>query len=194
MSKKGQVLLHICCGPCTLYPLKVLRGQGLEVIGFFYNPNIHPYREFRQRIRALEEVSKIKELEIIWDKEYGLRPFLRRVVFNENRRCEQCYYLRLNETVKKALEIKAEAFTTTLLYSRYQAHNLIKEIAEDLSYRFKVPFLYHDFREGWEEGQAQAKALDIYRQPYCGCIYSEQERYDKKFRKRWKRGEFDEPF
>jgi predicted adenine nucleotide alpha hydrolase (AANH) superfamily ATPase len=163
-------------------------------VGFFYNPNIHPYREFRRRIRALETVSQLKNLEIVWDKNYGLRPFLRRMVFRENRRCEECYYWRLLETVKKAEELRVEAFTTTLLYSRYQGHNLIKEIAEDLSYRFKVPFFYHDFREGWEEGQEEAKRLDIYRQPYCGCIYSEQERYDKKLRKRLKRGESDEPF
>ena len=194
MSPKKTLLLHICCGPCTLYPLKVLRGEGLSVVGFFYNPNIHPYREFRRRIRALETVSQVKGLEIIWDKNYGLRPFLRRMVFRENRRCEECYYWRLLETVKKAEELRAEAFTTTLLYSRYQGHNLIKEIAEDLSYRFKVPFFYHDFREGWEEGQEEARGLDIYRQPYCGCIYSEQERYDKKLRKRLKRGENHEPF
>ncbi len=194
MSKKIQILLHICCGPCTLYPLKVLREKGLEVVGFFYNPNIHPYREFRRRIIALEAISQIKGLEIVWDKEYGLRSFLRMVVFNENQRCEQCYYIRLENTVKKAAELRAEGFTTTLLYSRYQGHYLIKEIAEDLSYRFKVPFIYQDFRKGWEEGQAEAKALEIYRQPYCGCIYSEQERYDKKFRKRLKRGELNEPF
>jgi len=194
MALKGEILLHICCGPCTLYPLKVLRGEGLEVRGYFFNPNIHPYREFRKRIRALDTVAQLKGLEIIWDKNYGLRPFLRRMVFRENNRCEECYYWRLLETVKKAAELKVEAFTTTLLYSRYQRHNLIKEISEDLSYRFKVPFLYRDFREGWEEGQQEAITLEIYRQPYCGCIYSEQVRYDKKLRKRLRRGQSDEPF
>ncbi len=194
MSLKGRVLLHICCGPCTLYPLKVLREEGLEVTGFFFNPNIHPYREFRRRIRALDTVAQIKGLEILWEKDYGLKPFLRRMVFKEGQRCEECYHWRLFETVKKAAERGAEAFTTTLLYSRYQRHNLIKQIAEDLSYRFKVPFLYRDFREGWEQGQQEAIALDIYRQPYCGCIYSEQERYDKKLRKRLRRSKSDEPF
>ena len=187
-----KVLLHICCGPCTLYPLKVLRQEGLEVVGYFFNPNIHPYQEFRRRIRALEEVSQKKDLEIIWDKNYGLRPFLRAVVFRENHRCETCYLLRLEAAVRKAQEIGAEAFTSTLLYSRYQAHQLIREIGEDLAFRFRVPFLYRDFREGWEEGQEEARRLEIYRQPYCGCIFSEQERYDKKFRKRLRRGEVRE--
>ena len=189
--EKGKILLHICCGPCTLYPLKVLRQEGVEVVGYFFNPNIHPYQEFRRRIRALEVVSSKKDLPLIWEKSYGLRAFLRAVVFRENHRCEICYLLRLKETVKKALEIKAEAFTTTLLYSKYQAHQLIREIAEDLSFRYKIPFLYRDFRLGWEEGQEEAKRLDIYRQPYCGCVFSEQERYDKKFRKKMKRGEVD---
>lgn len=191
--KKGKILLHICCGPCTLYPLKVLRQEGLEIQGYFFNPNIHPYQEFRRRIRALERVAELKELPVIYDKDYGLRSFLRRVVFREDKRCEQCYLLRLEQAVKKALALRAEAFTTTLLYSRYQGHNLIKEIAEDLSFRYKVPFLYRDFRVGWEEGQKEAQSLDIYRQPYCGCIFSEQERYDKRWRKKRKEVK-DEPF
>ena len=186
--------MHICCGPCTLYPLKVLRQEGAEIQGYFFNPNIHPYQEFRRRLKALEEVSQVKDLPVIYEKEYGLRPFLRAVVFRERRRCELCYLMRLEATVKKAQELRAEAFTTTLLYSRYQAHNLIREIAEDLSFRYKVPFLYRDFREGWEEGQEEALALGIYRQPYCGCIFSEQERYDKRFRKKMKREVGDEPF
>ncbi len=194
MALKVGILIHICCGPCVLYPLKVLREEGFQVTGFFFNPNIHPYREFRKRIRALDTVAQLKGLEIIWDKNYGLRPFLRRMVFRENNRCEECYYWRLLETVKKAAALGSEAFTTTLLYSRYQRHNLIREIAEDLAYRFKVPFLYRDFREGWEQGQQEAIELDIYRQPYCGCIYSEQERYDKKLRKLLRRTKSDEPF
>ncbi len=191
-----KILLHICCGPCTLYPLKVLREEGLEVTGYFFNPNIHPYQEFRRRIRALETVAEIKKLPVIWEKTYGLRPFLRAVVFRENRRCEICYLWRLEACVKKALEIGAEAFTTTLLYSRYQAHALLRQIGEDLAFRYGVPFLYRDFRQGWEEGQEEARKLEIYRQGYCGCIFSEQERYDKKFRRLLKRkgGEKNEPF
>jgi len=182
-----NILLHVCCGPCTLYPLKTLKKEGFRVQGYFFNPNIHPYQEFRRRIKALEIVSEKKKLEIIWDKNYGLRSFLRKVIFRENKRCEICYALRLEFTVKKALELNADAFTTTLLYSRYQAHDLIRTIAEDLSFRYKIPFLYRDFRVGWEDGQKEALLLDIYRQPYCGCIFSEQERYDKKIRKLLKR-------
>ncbi len=184
---KEKILLHICCGPCTLYPLKVLRKEGFEVQGYFYNPNIHPYQEFRRRIRALERVSEIKNFFVIYEKEYGLRDFLRATVFRENKRCETCYLMRLERAIQVAKEMGFGAFTTTLLYSRYQAHQLIKEIAEDLSFRYGVDFFYYDFREGWEEGQEEARSLDIYRQPYCGCIFSEQERYDKKWRKKMKK-------
>ncbi|OAG28716.1 epoxyqueuosine reductase QueH [Thermodesulfatator autotrophicus] len=191
--KKSKILLHICCGPCTLYPLKKLREEGFDVTGYFFNPNIHPYQEFRRRIRALKEVSEIKNLPVIYDTNYGLRDFLKAVIYREHKRCEICYLIRLEQVVKKAIEEKALAFTTTLLYSRYQAHELIRDIAEDLSFRHKIPFLYRDFRAGWEEGQEEAKKLDIYRQPYCGCIFSEQERYDKKFRKKMRRVK-NEPF
>jgi predicted adenine nucleotide alpha hydrolase (AANH) superfamily ATPase len=99
------------------------------------------------------------------------------------KRCERCYIMRLTSTVKKALELKAEAFTTTMLYSIHQNHQLLKEIAEDLSYRYKIPFFYEDFRIGYQKGEETAKNLNIYRQGYCGCIFSEEERYSKKRKK-----------
>ena len=181
-----MVLVHICCGPCSLYVVDYFKKNGLSFIGYFYNPNIHPYREFRQRIRALEEIQKIKNFEVIWDKKYGLRKFINETFMlwdKPGKRCERCYFIRLSATVKKALELKASAFTTTMLYSIHQNHQLIKEIAEDLSYRYKIPFFYEDFRIGYKDGQEVAKTLNIYRQGYCGCIFSEEERYYKKRRK-----------
>lgn len=179
-----RLLLHVCCGPCTLYPLRVLREEALEPEGFFYNPNIHPYREFRRRISALKEVAEKRDLEVIWDKAYGLRKFLREVVFREDDRCEVCYYLRLCETVRVAKERGYALFSTTLLYSPFQAHELIRDIGEALARRFGLTFYYRDFREGYSEGQKEAIDLGIYRQSYCGCIFSEEERYDKKLRRR----------
>ena len=178
-----NVLLHICCGPCTGYTLKTLREEGHNIQGYFYNPNIHPYKEFHRRLNALEEFCGLKDLEVDYDREYGLRKFLRRVVFNEERRCLTCYKMRFVEVVRKAKEIGVDAFTTTLLYSRYQNHEAIRKIAEELAEEYGIEFLYRDFREGWQEGIDMAVEKGIYRQPYCGCIYSEQERYDKKFRK-----------
>lgn len=183
LSSGSSLLVHICCAPCTIYPLKVLREGSASLTGLFYNPNIHPYLEFKKRLDTLKEYSKKAELPLICHEEYGMREFLRRVVWHEDDRCSSCYAIRLRRTAETARENGYSAFTTTLLYSRYQKHNLIVSIAEDMSKQYGVPFYYHDFRAGWEEGVAEAKALNLYRQPYCGCIYSEEERYCKKFRK-----------
>ena len=177
------VLLHLCCGPCTIFPLTALREQGLTVRGYFHNPNIHPFREFRHRIATVEELARRMALPVEYEREYGLKEYLRRVVFHEEERCPLCYRMRLEATAKKAKEIGADAFSTTLLYSRYQRHEAIRTLGEELANQCGVPFLYEDFRVGWQEGIDASLEMGLYRQPYCGCIYSEQERYDKKFRK-----------
>ncbi len=179
---KGFLLLHICCGPCSLYPLKNLKGKNILVKGFFYNPNIHPFQEFKARIQALKEVSRIQHLEILWDKEYGLQFFLKETYPNWERpkRCERCYYIRLKKVAEVAQHLKAEAFSTSLLYSPFQYHDLIREIAEEMEARYKVPFYYEDWRKGYYEGKAKAVELGIYRQRYCGCIFSEEERFNKR--------------
>ena len=176
--------MHLCCGPCTAYPLSVLQAEGVAVKGLFYNPNIHPFKEFQKRLATLEELSKNMGLTVDYEREYGLQEYLREIVFHEEERCGICYEMRLSVAVKKAQEIGADAFTTTLLYSRYQKHNLIREIGERLAKKQAIPFYYQDFRVGWQQGIEMAKEMGLYRQPYCGCIYSEQERYDKRFRKK----------
>ncbi len=178
-----NLLLHVCCGPCTLYPLRVLREEGIEVSGYFYNPNIHPYREFKRRIAALVELSEQKKFAVEIDRNYGLREYMRQVVFHEDERCGICYDMRLTRAAERAAERGMDAFSTTLLYSRYQNHALLKDKCAALARRFGIEFLYRDFREGWQEGIDESIAMELYRQPYCGCIYSEQERYDKKWRK-----------
>ena len=177
------VLLHLCCGPCTIFPLTALRAQGRSVQGYFYNPNIHPFREFRQRIASLEDLALRTSLPVEYEREYGLREYLRKVVFHEEERCLLCYRMRLEATAKKARELGAEGFSTTLLYSRYQRHEAIRALGEELAEQYGVAFLYEDFRTGWQKGIDASLEMGLYRQPYCGCIYSEQERYDKKFRK-----------
>lgn len=177
-----RVLLHICCGPCAIYPLSVLQKDGLEITGYFFNPNIHPYQEFKRRLGALEQFSDACSLSLCIEKQYGLRDFLRKVVFHEEERCRICYLLRLEKTAALAKEKEFDAFTTTLLYSKYQRHDTISEICTALSSQYDVDFLYHDFREGWQAGIDKSIELNLYRQPYCGCIFSEQERYDKAFR------------
>lgn len=177
-----NILLHVCCGPCTIYPLTAIRAQGHEARGYFFNPNIHPYKEFQRRLEALEVMSQQLDFHVDFQREYGLRGFLRQVVFHEEERCGLCYAMRLRPTVEQAVAVGADAFSSTLLYSRYQNHALLREQGEALAIEFGIPFYYQDFREGWQEGIDRSIAMGLYRQPYCGCIYSEEERYNRKRR------------
>lgn len=171
-------LIHVCCANCLIYPLKVLREAGWETTGFFYNPNIHPYQEFQRRLETLREYETQAGLKMIYRDEYDLEAFLRGVVYREHERCRYCYYSRLEATAQMAKSGGFDAFTTTLLYSKYQDHSLIKGIGETVANQFSIPFYYEDFREGWQEGIRESKATGLYRQQYCGCIYSEKERYE----------------
>ncbi len=175
-----RILLHACCGPCTIYPLKYLRSAGHEVSGFFYNPNIHPYAEYRKRLETLEAFACEQSLGLETVPGYPVERYFRGIAFREEDRCRHCYEERLTVAFTAAAEKEVDALTTTLLYSRYQKHDLIIEIAQTLSARFGVPFLYHDFREGWREGIRLSKDGGMYRQQYCGCIYSERERFCRK--------------
>ncbi len=179
-----NLLLHTCCGPCSVYPIAELQQQGHDITGYFYNPNIHPFREFKRRLASMRLCSEGKGIFCEYDTEYGLVKYLRRVVFHEEERCGLCYALRLEEVARKTKELGLDGFTSTLLYSRYQKHKLICTIAGEMAQKYDVEFFYQDFRAGWQAGIDESITLDLYRQPYCGCIYSEQERYDKSKRRK----------
>jgi epoxyqueuosine reductase len=178
-----RLLLHTCCGPCLLYPLEQICAQGHDVTGYFYNPNIHPYTEFRRRLNSLADLAESDQIKLIVERDYDLDIYLKNVVHNEKNRCAICYDLRLQRTVQYALDHGFDGFSTTLLYSRYQKHSLIADMGKALSQQYGIPFIYADFREGWQLGIDKAIEKKLYRQPYCGCIYSEQERYDNRLKK-----------
>jgi len=179
-----NILLHSCCGPCTIYPLSILKSKNHDVTAYFNNPNIHPYKEFRRRLNTLKEYAKSEDFRLISEDQYGLTEFLQKVVFKEKSRCPVCYEMRLEKTAQYAAENEFDGFTTTLLYSRYQNHELIIDKCEKLAQTYSLQFIYEDFRVGWQQGIDLSIEKDMYRQPYCGCIYSEQERYDKSLRKK----------
>lgn len=174
-----RLLLHICCAPCTIYPLKVLRQDGHAVTGSFFNPNIHPYLEYKRRRDTLEDYASGEGLPVIWDETYPMEQFLRETVFHEEERCLRCYDMRLRYVAQTAAAGHYDGFSTTLLYSKYQKHDVIRSTGEALASEYGVPFFYQDFREGWQEGVETSRRIGLYRQPYCGCIYSEKERYRK---------------
>jgi epoxyqueuosine reductase len=178
-----KLLLHICCGPCAVYPVKELRSSGVEVTGFFFNHNIHPYTEYKLRMEALRKYAEMVELEVVYREEYLLEEFLENVAGEPAKRCRYCYESRLEEAAKTAAELGFPYYSSTLLYSRYQNQELIKELGEEMGSRYGVKFHYDDFRRGWQEGIDLSKEMELYRQKYCGCIYSEKERYVKKRQK-----------
>lgn len=172
-----KVLLHICCANCACYPVQWLREQGHECRGLFFNPNIQPYQEYLHRLEAVEALSREMRVPIIFMDEYPLEEFFRRMVFREGQRCRICYQWRMETTARIARHGKYDTWTSTLLFSKRQRQDWIREVAEEEALRQHVRFLYEDFRKGWDQGTKLSKKLGFYRQSYCGCIYSERDRY-----------------
>ena len=172
--------MHTCCAPCSVYCIDELRSESIEPTLFWYNPNIHPYIEYKTRRDCLKDYAKQVGVKLIIDEEYGLDEFCKNVVSDIKNRCvNYCYKKRLTETVRFAAKHGYDAFTTTLLVSPYQKHDELKAVCEDLAKLSGIEFVYRDFREGFREGQNKARELGLYMQKYCGCIFSEEERYQK---------------
>ncbi len=178
-----KILLHICCANCTCYPYEVLRKQEFQITGLWYNPNIHPYQEYQRRLMALGFYSQRVNLPIIYQDTYELEKWLKTVegrwamYEGERSRCNICYKQRMEFTARTAHENKFDYFTTTILYSKFQNHDLIKRLGQQLEKKYEVKFFYQDFREGWKRGIDISRDMGLYRQQYCGCIFSEKERY-----------------
>jgi predicted adenine nucleotide alpha hydrolase (AANH) superfamily ATPase len=172
-----KILLHICCGPCALVPMRELLAAGHEVAGAFVNPNIHPYREFESRREAARLACAALDVAMVREDGYGLTEFLRAVVGHENERCPLCYAMRLDRVAELAKSLGFDAFSTSMLISTYQDHEGIHQAGEAAAEAHGVEFEYRDFRPKVMEGVKVSKEMGLYRQQYCGCIYSEWERY-----------------
>ena len=172
-----RVLLHICCAPCATVPFEEFKSEGFDVDGYFFNPNIHPYQEYMRRLDAVEKLSKEKGLRVIYDDKYDFKGFLREIAFREDQRCRLCYYMRFRQTAVVAMHGKYDFFTSTLLISPHQNHQLIKSVGEDVADELGVKLLYRDYRDSFKRSYELSQEYGLYRQQYCGCIYSEYERY-----------------
>ncbi len=175
-SKK--ILLHICCAPCEIYPLKKLRAMNYDVGGFFYNPNIYPYDEYALRKKYVMEYSNRVNCDIYFCEGYAEDEFKEAVkdALQRPQRCLNCWYLRLKKTAEHAKKIGVKTFTTTLLVSPYQDKHAIKRLGEKAAAECGVSFFYYDFSEGYREAVRISKLEQLYRQKYCGCQYSLAER------------------
>ena len=173
-----KLLLHTCCAPCSVYCIDELRKEGIEPTVYWYNPNIHPYKEYQARRDCLKEYTKSINVEAIIEEEYGLDEFCKEAVKDLQARCvNYCYPVRLRKTFEYAKQNGYDTVSTTLLYSIYQKHEFIKQLMEKYSQEYGIDFLYRDFREGFWEGHQKAHDLGLYMQKYCGCVFSEEMRY-----------------
>jgi hypothetical protein len=172
-----KVLLHVCCAACAIGPYEDLTARGHDVTGFFYNPNIHPFIEFRRRIKALKVLQERIPIKVDYVEDYGLTEYLNMVRWPGSERCADCYRLRLERTARHAAEHGFEAMTTTLLGSTHQNHDLIVGIGRECAAHRGVEFLYADWRSIAEEGHGRAQEMKLYLQTYCGCVFSEWERF-----------------
>jgi predicted adenine nucleotide alpha hydrolase (AANH) superfamily ATPase len=173
----SKVLVHICCAHCAAYTVEHWRKEGCEAAGFWYNPNIHPFTEHNLRLEGVKALAAKLKFPLIIAPGYDVVEYFRRVAGNEADRCRHCFDLRLSKTAAAVLENGFDAFTTTLLISPHQKHEIIKETGERVAGEQGVAFLYADLRKRYSDSRHITKPLDLYRQQYCGCIYSEWERY-----------------
>lgn len=175
-----NVLLHCCCAPCSLSCIDPLRAEGMEPVAFWYNPNIHPFKEYEARRDTLIEFGPTINMKVIVQEDYGLRNFVRHVAHDIDHRCTYCYTHRMEETVRYAAEHGYSYFTSTLLASPYQQFDKICEVADQFAKQYGVTFLKRDFRPNFRTGNQKARELGFYMQKYCGCVFSEEDRYIKK--------------
>ncbi|MFH0779080.1 MAG: epoxyqueuosine reductase QueH [Candidatus Eisenbacteria bacterium] len=177
MSKREKILLHTCCAPCSTVPVPTLVEEGFEVTAFFFNPNVHPFVEFRNRLTSMQQFVNDRGVTCLLSDEYPLEEFLRMQLSKFESRCEGCYELRLAEAARKAREEGTRLFSTTLLVSPYQKHDLLRDVGRAVQKKSGVEFLYADWRPRWKETRAAARQEGLYIQKYCGCIFSEHERF-----------------
>ncbi|HHZ19146.1 MAG TPA: epoxyqueuosine reductase QueH [Firmicutes bacterium] len=174
-----ELLLHACCGPCAAYTTLVFAEEGIQPTLFYANPNIHPYKEWERRRDALKTLAEIRNLPLLVDEDYALEEFLMETLPLGKDRCLYCYRTRLSKTAQCARDGGFSAYSTTLLISPYQRHDLLREMGEEIGKQYGVEFLYRDLRPGFRQSQQMAREMGLYRQGYCGCILSEKERYCK---------------
>jgi hypothetical protein len=172
-----KLLLHVCCANCAFSPLKILSDEEHEVFGYWYNPNIHPLTEYQKRLEAVKSLEEKRAFPVFYHDSYDLEKFLKAAIQDVNNRCRFCYKIRLIKTATYAKENHFDGFTTTLLASPHQKHEMIKDIGEKIGSDLGIKFFYRDFRPGFYEGKEEGKKLGLYSQKYCGCIFSEKERY-----------------
>jgi len=175
--KKQSLLLHTCCAPCVTVPIERLESD-YEITCFFYNPNIHPEEEYLQRFKELQNLSKELNIGIIAQK-YDSKHWFELVKGLENeaeggKRCAVCFKMRLQKAAKFAKSKGFDIFTTTLTISPHKNASLINQIGSTLAEQHQIKFLVSNFKkkDGYKRSIQLSNVYNLYRQNYCGCIFS----------------------
>lgn len=176
-----KILIHICCAPCSIEVVDYFISQGIKVVGFFFNPYIHPYTEFKARYSCTKEYFEKNGIPLFENLSYQLEEYFEDSLFRGSERCRFCYKKRLEATAKMAEKSGFKYYTTTLLASTYQKHEWIQEIGKDQAKKSGIEFFDYDFRKVFREGLDKARKENLYMQQYCGCILSEKERYQSDY-------------
>ncbi len=182
LDYKPKLLLHSCCAPCSSYVITYLYDY-FDITILYYNPNIYPYEEYKKRKdEQIRLISNFKSVKII-DCDYDNDIYNEVIKGLENEpergsRCTKCFYLRLDKTGEFAKKNNFEYFGTTLTVSPYKNARLLNEIGEDISKKYDIKWLYSDFKknDGYKKSIELSKKYDLYRQDYCGCIYSRRDK------------------
>ena len=184
MCRSRRLLLHCCCGPCSLAVAKHFQSLGYDVTPFFFNPNIHPPEELARRQAAMDEAARAAGLPPAGSGPgMALGEFLLRLARSPGRRCRACYQLRLDQAARAAAAGGYDAFATTLTISPYQHLPAIAEAGESAARAAGVRFVFADLREHYHTSADRARELDLYRQNYCGCLFSALERAERRSRR-----------
>ncbi|MBI4687244.1 MAG: epoxyqueuosine reductase QueH [Nitrospirae bacterium] len=178
-----NILLHICCSNCLTYPYKLLIDEGHRITGYWFNPNIHPEEEYNARLNSFNELVGRWDIPFYTE---GYRPeeyfnlFTPGSIPKAPERCSSCYSLRLDRTARMAKEKGIDAFTTTLLISPYQDFERLVRAGNEIAQQYDIHFYSRDFRPHYNNSRVLSKELGLYKQKYCGCIYSKEEREIKR--------------
>jgi len=175
-----RLLVHTCCANCLADGLESLRGKADDVAAYWFNPNIHPLLEYRKRLKSVKLLAGRLGLDLEADETdegYGLARFLEEAAGIGDQRCERCHTMRLKAAAAEAARRGFDAFATTLTVSPYQDHESLRRAGAAAAAESGVEFLYEDLRELHDKAGALPKGLKLYRQQYCGCVFSEEERY-----------------
>lgn len=176
-----RIMLHTCCAPCSTYVVELLRKK-YEIVAYFYNPNIHPKLEYELRLKNMIRLAEIYDIQLIVG-EYDVKSWFEAIRGFEGekeggRRCRKCFELRLKETANLAKDLGIGIFATTLTVSPHKNAQTINLVGREISDRYDIEFLEADFkkRDGFKKSVELSRKLGLYRQDYCGCIYSIRER------------------